>query len=302
MQKKLLFRKGLAFAIVVLFVGIGIIPKVSSVPTEKYSQTLGVGNELYSIMKGESQGINITLNGTMGNDGWYVSDVIISFTVDNINVSSIEYKLDNGSWQTYTVPEIIRVLEDGYHSFRLMVIYTDGNIEYTKPVYFKIDQTKPRPALCYTYRRNPWHGWDIIYTVSAIDSMSGMNRVEFYKWNANNTYELREIITGPGPIYTWFHHYPSLWVRGLICHKMITDEYVKFYAVIVTISGNWDGGEGAKVIAYDNAGNWDYKEIEFPSHPLTIEPGTYLFQNVTLPNNYTGNIGRFFIRATFYNR
>jgi hypothetical protein len=145
-------------------------------------------------MKAESRGINITLNGTMGNNGWYVSDVTISFTVDNINVSSIKYRLDNGSWQTYTAPEIIRVHEDGYHSFELMVIDTDGNVWYGGPVYFKIDQTPP--FILITKERTGLFRWKI--TVVPSDNMSGFSgTIEFY---INGVLQFTANVPGP---YEW---------------------------------------------------------------------------------------------------
>ena len=52
--------------------------------------------------------------------------------------------------------------------------------------------------------------------------------------------------------------------------------------------------------AYDNAGNMDYDCISNPCPIVSISPGIYLFKNLTLPNNYEGYIGRFFINATFY--
>jgi hypothetical protein len=52
---------------------------------------------------------------------------------------------------------------------------------------------------------------------------------------------------------------------------------------------------------YDNAGNWDWKEFPQPSPVVNISGGIYLFQNVTLPNDYTGYIGRNLIYARFNN-
>jgi len=126
-----------------------------------------------------------------------------------------------------------------------------------------------------------------------------MNKVEFY---ANG--ELQETVNGYGPTYQWVYHYPSFYslnVRGLIRNKEITDEYVKFYSMIVIISGL--GKEDLPLIsayAYDNAGNKEIDKILSPSPKVIISPGIYLFKNLTLPNNYTGFIGKSFIKAIFY--
>jgi len=71
--------------------------------------------------------------------------------------------------------------------------------------------------------------------------------------------------------------------------------------MIVIISGL--GKEDLPLIsayAYDNAGNKEIDEIESPCHTKTISPGIYLFKNMTLPKNYSGFIGKSFIKAIFY--
>ena len=127
-----------------------------------------------------------------------------------------------------------------------------------------------------------------------------MNRVEFY---ING--ELHETIIGPGPNYESIYplYYEGIYnVRGFILNPEITDEYVKFYSILVTISAYEKSLPHLTAHAnfYDNAGNWDFVTIVEPSLPAPIVPGIFLFQNMTLPNNYTGHIGRFFIKATFY--
>ena len=89
----------------------------------------------------------------------------------------------------------------------------------------------------------------------------------------------------------------------MICDKEITDEYVRFYAILVTISETYNGTfevHSACANAYDNAGNWDFDCIAEPCSAATIDPGFYIFKSLTLPKNYTGYIGRFLVYATFY--
>jgi hypothetical protein len=155
-------------------------------------------------------------------------------------------------------------------------------------------------ALNYTWEGDRWRGYDIIYTATAIDFISGMNRVEFF---ING--ELYEIIIGPGPDYVSIYplYYEGIYnVRGFILNPKITDEYVKFYSILVTISAYEKSLPylQADGYAYDNAGNWEKASICPPSLPATIVPGPYLFKGVILPHNYTGRIGMFFIKATFY--
>src|SRR5207245_2216953 len=56
----------------------------------------------------------ITLTGTVGEDGWYISNVTTSLAATDATsgVASITYRVDNGSWATYSGPF---TLSDGRH-------------------------------------------------------------------------------------------------------------------------------------------------------------------------------------------
>jgi len=232
------------------------------------------------------------LSGTMGDNNWYVSSVSVWF---NGSYNGIAYRIDGGSWQTYT--EEFSISTDGIH---LLEWACDFNISNIYSVEIKIDRTKPIGWMMYTWEGNRWVGYTLIYQLFANDTMSGMNRAEFY---ING--ELHEIIFGPGPDYvsTYPLYYEGIYnVRGFILNPKITDNYVKFYCLLVTISAYEKSLPHLTACAnfYDNAGNWDFATIVPPSLPATIVPGPYLFKGVILPNNYTGRIGMFFIKATFY--
>jgi hypothetical protein len=228
------------------------------------------------------------LSGTMGDNNWYVSSVFVGF---NGSFYKINYRIDGGGWQTYTAP--FGITNDGLHLFEW---YCDDNMSNIGSIEIKIDRTKPLIEINWTWIREPWRYYEFIYYATCSDSMSGMNRIEFYR--PFDTLYLT--INGSGTYYNWSYFFPSVSVGGLIRNPEITDDYVKFYAVMVMIFGIGESSWACRTYAYDNAGNFDYYDI-FDSHfSATIVPGLYLFQNVTLPNNYTGHIGRFFIRATFY--
>ena len=128
-----------------------------------------------------------------------------------------------------------------------------------------------------------------------------MDRIEFY---ANDKFY--ETINGSGPTYQWICTYPlfnALYVRGLIRNKEITDEYVKFRAMMVLITGLGEEDlQSVCAFAYDNAGNKNFDEIVgfWIPFPLTITPGIYLFRDLILPRNYEGFIGKYFIKAIFF--
>jgi len=231
-----------------------------------------------------------------GENGWYVSPVTVTLnaTDNESGVNITKYRIDEAPWETYTEPVLLT--NDGNDTLlEYFSIDTAGNIEPVKNATVDIDRTKPVIALTYTWEK-VGNNYLIILNATCSDAMSGMDRVEFY---INDV--LRKTIIGPGPEYIWSYYYPPfVWVIGLIRNPEITDEYVKFYAIILLISYT-DSDDWIHSYAYDNAGNYNFDGIPKPLHPAPIEPGLYLFQNMTLPNNYTGHVGRFFIRATFDN-
>jgi len=234
------------------------------------------------------------LKGTMGDNNWYISGVSVRF---DGSASSVAFRIDGGSWLTYTAEFSINT--DGIHLFEWACDFNMSNIG---SVEIKIDRTKPLVAMNLTFEGDRWRGYDYIYQAYAIDKMSGMNRTEFY---IND--ELYETIIGPGPNYESIYpmYYEGTYnVRGFILNPEITDEYVKFYSMLVTISvmEKYLPHLVVKAYVYDNAGNWDFVTIVEPCLPASIVPGIFLFQNVILPNNYSGFVGRFLIKATFYNR
>jgi hypothetical protein len=264
------------------------------------SQYLGKGMNLEDDMTPPDTLCILDPSEPDGDNGWYVSiiTVILNATDTESGVNRTEYQLDGGSWQTYTHP--FNVTTDNNHLLKYRSIDNAGNIEPMKSISFALDRTKPViSSMSYNVSGgNPWCGWVLTFSVTATDASSGMNRAEFFKND-----ELRLTIVGPGPSYIWDDISPSIMVRGFIRNPEITEEYVKFYARIVMVSGeSLPPNLLIYVRAYDNAGNWMEETIEQPSFLLPIKPGFYFFQDIILPNNYTGFIGKSLIYAIFNNQ
>ncbi|MHA2390250.1 MAG: OmpL47-type beta-barrel domain-containing protein [Candidatus Hodarchaeales archaeon] len=241
-----------------------------------------------------------------GLNGWYVSDVNVTLTAtDDISgVKEIKYRIWSGATQTIIGDNgtfILTQADDGDDvPVEYWAIDNAGNEETPHHEFtIDMDQTKPNIDLIY-YVDGDWkESWDLLFTATAWDATSGMERVEFY---IND--ELKETVYGSGPEYQWTFPYliftGNIRIRGLIYNPKITEEHVKFFSFLIIIIPYYDGGNYSidpSAYAYDKAGNWDYDIIE---EPKTIEPGFNLFRSVTLPNNYTGYIGRFLINAEFY--
>jgi hypothetical protein len=122
-------------------------------------------------------------NGTMGDNGWYVSNVTITLVVNGY-VDAIYYRFDNGSWIEYTEPFFATISEDGFHTFYWRYWY-QGNLSDVYQIDFKIDQTVPTITL--SQERIALNKVKITANVS--DETSGINRVKFRDgWNEHTDY------------------------------------------------------------------------------------------------------------------
>jgi len=160
MKKYTQVRKKLVIGIIALFLSMTFIPITGSLPIEK---------ELSIMTKGCSDGI--ILNGTMGQNNWYISPVTITFVDDN-NRTFIQ--IDGGDWFEYTVP--IVVSSEGLHIVRWYYVDQWGNQSPVSSVTFKIDMTPPMITL--TIERIGIFEIEFYATVS--DNTSGVWYVEYY--------------------------------------------------------------------------------------------------------------------------
>jgi len=147
--------------------------------------------------------ITIKVDGEMGLDDWYVSDVLFNFTYESDEISGIFCWIDGGSWWTYTEPFYIKY--DGEDiSLEWCAIDYEGNYsDVDGPFLCSIDQTAPYIYLSYEVTGgDPVHGWEFTFTATAQDYMSGMNRVEFY-FNDELQYTAEEPDAGTTDQWSW---------------------------------------------------------------------------------------------------
>jgi hypothetical protein len=111
--------------------------------------------------------------GIIGDNGIYVSCVNITFVAVG-DVESIFYKIDGGSWTTYTEPFMI--CEDGVHVLSWYWIYQGYQSAVLCAPPFKIDRTPPEIQL--SCQKQGMTRLKI--TAEATDVASGVNRVEFF--------------------------------------------------------------------------------------------------------------------------
>jgi hypothetical protein len=174
-----------------------------------------------------------------GLNGWYVSDVTVTLTAQDgdddwdSGVAEIKYRIDGGATQTITGFQGSFIIHDDGDDVEVEYWAIDnvGNAESPSNTFtVDMDQTAPGVDLSYeVIGGSPSEGWDIVFTATATDDTSGMERVDFL---FNNV--LQVSVPGPGPTYQW------------------TIEYYPLPHVFF------------KAEAYDIAGNMDYDELEDP--------------------------------------
>ena len=229
-----------------------------------------------------------------GNNSWYISDVNVTLnaTDDISGVKEIRISICGdpeivipGNYVHFFFDEDCK---DYYVDY--WAIDNAGNAESKNRFYINIDKTAPEITFyyyidfIYFYR-----GIRYYFIAEAEDSTSGMDRVEFYTDDVH-----QKTVQGPGPEYILIWK-PNIYsrVKGFILKPEITEEYVKFYSILVIVEL---GSDFPKFYAYcyDKAGNMESDSLTPMVPPYNIND-ILLFQSVTLPSNYSGYIGRFFI-------
>jgi hypothetical protein len=126
------------------------------------------------------------LNGTNGNNGWFVSSVDVNASVSDpapaSGMATFEYNLNNGGWESF--PGLLS-LSDGVHSLSLRASDVAGNTIQTDQT-IQIDAITPALDMSVngTVGANGWYISVVQVSASASDSGSGVNTVEYDLDNA----------------------------------------------------------------------------------------------------------------------
>jgi hypothetical protein len=184
MDKNPLIRIGFAIGSIFLFLGMSIQPMVESVSIEKEQSVIS-----------KSYLDDIVISGTMGENGWYISTVIVTFVGGNYTY----FRIDDGNWTGYTGP--FSISTDGIH-----LIEATYDFEHIYNVTIKIDRTPP-DWIGFFIDKIGYNKYRIYAEVS--DATSGVNRVEFYL----NDYLIYTVYEAP---YEWFYKGPSFNYNSIV--------------------------------------------------------------------------------------
>ena len=171
MDKKHLI--GISICAVVLLV-LGSLSNVVGRQTVQSSHKTTITNGVTCGFK-QDDIINWTVNGTMGNNGWYISPIILTCSYNHSIIAEVYYRYSgNGGWVLYTEP--FTISSQGMIVFEWYWVDYDGGEHQTIPTIFGIDYTPP--YLTVTTIRIGVFTWRI--TVDACDNDSGIDYAEFY--------------------------------------------------------------------------------------------------------------------------
>jgi parallel beta-helix repeat protein len=175
----------------------------------------------------------ISLEGTLGNNGWYTSDVTVtlSATDDISGVDKTEYSFDGSTWFIYDTSFVITA--EGVTTIYYRSSDVAGNIETTRRETVKIDKTASTitvtlsaPAYGVTYTQAD----TLTLTYTATDPISGLASI-------NATLDDEFITSGESISLLWF----SLGTHTIIVRATdnagnIAEEVVTF-EIIATLNG-----------------------------------------------------------------
>jgi hypothetical protein len=122
----------------------------------------------------------VTLNGTLGNNGWYRSNVEVTLSAaDNLTcndpVEGIQYRVNGSDWVNYSGPFMLD--KEGITAIDFYAIDEAGNIETPQSRSIKIDKTPPILSAERIPQPNSygWNRTDVTVHFEAVDAVSGVD-------------------------------------------------------------------------------------------------------------------------------
>jgi PKD repeat protein len=124
---------------------------------------------------------SISLLGSIGKNGWYVSPVRVSLNAkDSLSgVAVTRYRVDGGDSQVYSSP--FTMDSDGEHTIEHYSVDNAGNQENVKSGNFRIDSSVEETTLSLSgvEGNNGWYLTGVVVSLSASDKTSGVDIIEY---------------------------------------------------------------------------------------------------------------------------
>jgi N-acetylneuraminic acid mutarotase len=163
----------------------------SSVSLAERGDSAGFVSTGTDLVQGDTNGFGdvfvsdrnpVRLKGTMGGNGWYVSDVQLTLASSadaGSGVARQEYSLDGSTWTTYTVPTGITA--EGNLNLQVRSVDNAGLIGAIASTNVRVDRTPPATTvvLTGTSGADGWYGSTVQVTLVAQDAASGVAATEY---------------------------------------------------------------------------------------------------------------------------
>ena len=136
-------------------------------------------------------------DGVIGDEGWFVSDVTVMISAEDVTsgVNYTMYKINSGIWINYTEP--FNVAENGTYVLSYYSVDFAGNVE-TSEVEFKIEHDTVPPVTTHEFEGiigdNDWYTSNVEVTLTAEDDSAGVDYT-MYKLEDDTEWQVY-----PGPI------------------------------------------------------------------------------------------------------
>lgn len=152
------------------YIGYSTSAKVLPVDTDTSSDAYLYIREVTA----EPPSTKIILEGTSGNNGWYITDVKVTLLPSG-DVKETQYSFDGINWKTYSGP--FTVGTEGITTLYYRSVGTDESIEPFKTRIIKIDKSRPfiTGSIAAEPNSNPWYNKDVIVHFTAYDNVSGID-------------------------------------------------------------------------------------------------------------------------------
>ena len=178
-------KKGLAVLTIALFFGMCVVTsagnnEIKNNPS-RFIQPLTVDHPTSNVF------------GNIGQNGWYISSVFVSFLYDPLRVEEIHYRIGDGNWNLYTMQ--FEVTLEGAYYISWYWIDLNGEQHGGSPIELKVDLTLPTITLEKSWTPSN----EITFEAVVSDATSGVERVEFYLDDV-----LQETLTSPP--YNWVYN------------------------------------------------------------------------------------------------
>ncbi len=198
MKKYMQMMRKLGIGLIVISLGLTLVPLAGSFPIEKEAP----------LLMNRSDGI--VISGTMGENGWYISSVCISFKFSG-ETNHTYWKLDDGMWMEYITPLLI--VAEGEHMVWVLIYTQEGNVTFNAS--FKIDMTKPDTSVVWSGNHN---------VIAFVYDVAGNSEAD----NLSTSYALSTVQStmAPEDAARYQAHYLLFWkIRGEIKDYEMSDNH-----------------------------------------------------------------------------